>query len=366
MKNGVKYNIEMIRRFAEALRESMALSPTKEKALEKISNLVKTELGGYITPDILSSSDELQAGFIELLDQIVFETSENSQGENRIREYIFEDLYLRLSIYLDIFSDRDSYKRGLGSRMLTHEDTVIIKKYYMEEFIPLLMSEYYDQPALQKSILKALLAFDSEQLLNFYYQIAGQESCHEVKIFSLLGLKTSTPKFANWRHIVTDDERINSLIDYIKSFDLSDPGKNTVPGDLFSIFFVINYIELNASSAAIQKTADWMFRVFDRVSEIDSDSSLVNWICASVSTIIMQFGEERLREILDRDERLIVFLALIDFLPREYFNRITSHLGFLGEDFSLRISKLIESGRYEMRNGSNVSAYVYVDAATRL
>ena len=240
MKNGIKYNIEMIRRFAGALRESMALSPTKEKALEKIANLVKAELGDYITPDILSSSDELQAGFIELLDQIVFETSENTQAENKIREYIFEDLYLRLTIYLDIFSDRDSYKRGLGSRMLTNEDTIIIKKYYMDEFIPLLMSEYYDQPALQKSILKALLVFDSEQLLNFYYQIAGQESCHEVKIFSLLGLKTSTPKFANWRHIVTDDERINSLIDYVKSFDLSDPGKNTIPEELFTIFFVIN------------------------------------------------------------------------------------------------------------------------------
>ena len=113
-------------------------------------------------------------GFLRLLDQIVFELTENLPADASVREYIIDDLHARLSIYLDVFSGKETYACNLNKRLLTHEDTVIIRQCGLGEYLPLLLAEFNEQPVLRKSILRCLLSFDSSDLLNFYYNVASE------------------------------------------------------------------------------------------------------------------------------------------------------------------------------------------------
>ena len=171
MKTDVRITPEEMKKFAEQCYSLLNSSSSRRDTLKKISEMASSDFGEYFGPDILSCPDEISVHFIEILDQIVFETQENLISPNSINDYINDDLYNRLNIYLDVIKDITLYKNSISNRRLTYDDTVIIRHFSLKEMVPELIEEFYEQPTIQKDILRTLLVFNNEELLNFYYQI---------------------------------------------------------------------------------------------------------------------------------------------------------------------------------------------------
>ena len=170
--------------------------------------------------------------FIGLLDQIVFEMTENLPADAAVREYVIDDLFARLNIYLDVYSGRETYACNLNKRLLTHEDTIIIRQCRLKEYVPLLISEFSEQPLLQKSIIRCLVSFDSDELLEFYYTIACEPGASDVKSMALVGLKKFGSVFRRWDLAGPGEEAYGRLVAYAKAFDGVALEKNRIPDDL--------------------------------------------------------------------------------------------------------------------------------------
>ncbi len=269
MDSNSKFNKKVIHNIAAQCYEHVNTSTSRHEALSSIALTATKTLGGYFGSLNLENPDEISMNFIELLDQIVFEIEENDSGEANIREYIIDDLYQRVSIYLEILKDPDLYRKGLGTRLFCHEDTVIIRHYQMRDYIPDLLREFHEQPNLQKAIIKCLLAFNAEDLLNFYYQVIQGRYCMEIKALSLIGLRGFSSRFSNWHKLKATDDETASLISYVEGFDIENISKNPLPFDLNTLYYTINFIELSLDQFHEERNLRWIFKVFKCFLEIN-------------------------------------------------------------------------------------------------
>jgi len=359
MESDLKFNKKALTRIANRCYDLLSMAPSKKEALSRIALTASTEFGEYFGPIILENPDEISVNLIELLDQIVFEIEENDSGENNIREYIIDDLYLRINIYLEIIKDRDLYKKSLSSRLLTYDDTIIIKKYKMHEYIPDLLREFHDQANLQKAILKTLLTFDAEDLLNFYYQIIQGVYCLDIKSLALIGLKGFNGRFSNWHKLRNGDDDLNRLISYTKSFNILNIEKNELPVDHNTLFFVINYIEQYIGEFAEESAYNWILSVFKVFSQIEIDNSLFTSIYTSISNIMISFDIDYLKKFSKSEENLISFIHFIDRFPRSIFDRITVKLDVLDREFTSPVNSLISSEKIILDEvNSNILSYL--------
>ena len=359
MKSLLKLDKNSLLDLAIRLYQLMHSTNNKGEALQAISKILKTDLGEYLSPEILSNPDELSVSFIEMLDQIIFEVEENIPSDEAIRDYIIDDLYLRLGKYLDILHDRDTYKRNLCNSHITHEDTVIIKHYRMEEYIPELMTEFYEQPALKKSILRSLLSFSSEELINFYYQVIKGKNCIEAKVLSLAGLKMHGSKFSNWKQMKSGEEKFDALVSYVKDFNTGKIGKNTLPVDIYSLLFAIAYIEHNITKFHEPMSINWAVEVLKSVGTMRIDNSYLSDIYLSISNILIYCNSASVRELLKKEEHLVSFINLLDMLPPEFFRRITMKLATMGNGFRDTAERLISENKVTLKEGeSNIKSYL--------
>lgn len=359
MESGVKFNEKALLKIAGRCYDLLQSAPSKKDALRKISITATREFGDYFGPIILQDPNEISVNFIELLDQIVFEMDENHSGEDNIREYIIDDLYARINIYLEIFKDIDLYKQGLSKRIFCADDTIIIRHFKMREYIPDILKEFQEQPNLQKPILKCLLTFQADDLLNFYYQIAQGIYCIEIKSLALIGLKGFNSKFTNWHKLKTSDDELASLISYIESFEPADIHTNALPYDLNTLFFVINFIEQHRTGIINNKTVYWIYSVFKTFLHINIENSFFTSIFASVSNILISMESEYIKRFAEREEELISFIYFLDILPRSIFDRITVKLDALEKDFIQKVNEIISAGKITLDEvNSNTISYL--------
>lgn len=190
MKSGLLLRADWIGEFADSCLSAIGSASSKIEVLNLVAGLVSPRIDEY-RRHVLENPDEISLNLVDLLDQIVFELAENIPADATVQEYIIDDLYARMSVYLDILAGRETYASNLNKRYITREDTLVIRQCRMKEFVPLLMSEYYEQPALQRPLLHALLSFDGDDLLNFYYDIAKEADSADIRALSLVGLKSS-------------------------------------------------------------------------------------------------------------------------------------------------------------------------------
>ncbi|MBN1531351.1 MAG: hypothetical protein JXA20_01685 [Spirochaetes bacterium] len=330
-----------------------------EGALKSISRIITSELGQYFGPEILDTPDELMVSFIELLDQIVFEIEENTPSDGSIKEYIIDDLYLRLGKYLDALHDMELYKQNLGSGFLTREDTVIIRHFGMNEFMPELMAEYHERPVLKKSILRSLLAFSSEKLITFYYQIAKEDGCVEARILALLGLKLHGSKFRNWKHLRSGDVQFDSLIEYVSCFDAGQANENGLPEDIYTLMFAINFIEQMVVGLKNREFLHWTVEVLKTITFIGIPVQFQSDMYTSIANILTYCDADVIRDVLSDEAVLKSFIHLLEVLPPETFRRVTVSLAVLGSDFTEPVTKLISTGEVIPREGeSNIMGYL--------
>ena len=156
MEKSLKLNNENLHEFALRCYDTLQTAESKGDGLKLISDLISTQIGDYFGPEILTHHDEFSLSFIGILDQIVFEMEENTPSDEAIRDYIIDDLYIRLRKYLDILYDKDVYKHNFTNGLISQEDTIIIKHFQMEEYIPELITEFYDQTSITKTNIKGI------------------------------------------------------------------------------------------------------------------------------------------------------------------------------------------------------------------
>ena len=355
-----------IKDFALSCSDIVKSSPSKQEALKTVADFASPHLKKYLSIT-LKNPDEISMHFIDLLDQIVFEVVENIHYDDPVHEYIIVDLYARLCTYLDIFRGKETYTININKRNFTHDDTVIIRQCRMSEYVPLLVAEYYEQPILQKSILRALLLFDSENLLNLYYNIVKDGNYIEEKILALIGLKRFISKFNFDQLHSQKHDGYARLIEYAESFNCQDIGKNTLPEDVYSLLFGLNYIELNRDAVSDLSALAWMFRIIQSFLKIEFDNPFIADIYKSASNIILFAKPDILERLVNVEELAIAMIKVLDFFPGEFFYKLGIKLYHIGHDFIRMANRLKLSGKIKLNElESNTMNYILWESENML
>ncbi len=366
MKSSLHLPGKTIEEFARSCHGKMATASSKLGALEAIVEFTSPFLGDC-RRHVMEDPDEISVSFVELLDQVVFELSENMPDNETVRGYVIDDLYNRLAIYLDCYHDHESYASNLHKRILTHEDTVIIRQCRMKEHTPLLMSEFHEQPALQRSILLTLLSLDEGELRNFYYTIAKESSSIEIKAMALAGLKKSGDGYRALHMLETGDDEYGVMIIYAKSFDCSAVERNEIPEDLFSLIFALRYVESNRDLLVDTRTLAWVVALLRSLIRAGYFNSFLDDLYRSICWILVFAGVEQMKELLRVEERLLDVRDILDFLPREFFDRIMGKVDLWGDEFIRRISGLLAMGKIRPDgHDSNSICYALWKTASKL
>jgi hypothetical protein len=358
MKSGLQLRGEQFEEFANSCYEKISPASSKIEALSIVADFASSRIDDYFR-QALEEPDEVSMLFVELLDQIIFELTENMPADLMVREYVANDLFSRLAIYLDLFRDRDAYSTSLKKRLLTHDDTVIMRQFGMHEHAALLMSEYYEQPVLQRSILQTLITFDCDELLNFFYNIAKEAVNIEIKALSLAGLKKCGSRFSSWRQLATDNEEHNQMIAYAQRFYCAVIEKNDIPRDLYSAIFVLQHVESNRDILMNPCSFSWVMNLIRSMLDVGYFNSYLTDFYLSICHVIIFAGLGVLTELLSVDSQVKTLVQVIDFLPREYFDRIMPKLSLLGNDFIHRVNFMLASGKMKLDDReSNTYSYI--------
>jgi hypothetical protein len=319
--------------FTEECYQLLTASRSEEDALKQISYLSIEKFGDYFSPDMLTEPDQISLNFIELLDQIIFELNENNSYLINVKSYIIDDLYNRVKIYLEVFQGIDIYKRSLAGRLICNDDAIIICQYRLSEFIPELMTEFYEQPHLQQSILRALISFDVENLQSFYYQVLQGAFCIEMKCIAAAGIFNSGQGFSNDEMLSSESSAVKNLVKYGKMFSVEELESNDLPYDVHALHFLLLLVELNLDRPLDLEAVKWIFKSSEVIWNDEIYRSHYFHIYQSLSHIIPRIDRSILSQHLKNEDNLISFLRLIDSFPTTYFNRISAQLDMLGDKF---------------------------------
>jgi len=359
-----KIDRDRLESLAAGCYESFKATSSKRDALRLIAGAATQKLGGYLNAGVLASPDDVSIGFVELLDQIIFEMGEENAGKDgKIEEYIVDDLYQRIEVYLDLYAGMEVYKRNLHGRIMNHDDTVIIRHHRMAEFLPLLVAEFTEQPGLRHSIVHSLMFFTQEELLNFFYEIAKNGYEADLKIPALAGLKNNRCTFYNW-HLLRGqgDENFESLLSWVKSDgDGTGSAVHADPANPYISYFRVLQLELMLEGAMEERHCRMILDVLDEISRANLDTILFKHaIFESLSRILNKMNRESMRMFFADENYLASFMYLIDGLPMEIFDRIIIAIEGLGDEFISSVKQLISRGKLQLdEKNSRLSGYLF-------
>ncbi len=358
---GKRLKTQKLLEIAEESYDQFKNSKSKFDALKVISDAVAQELGHYLNVYALNELNEVFIGFVELLDQIIFEIEDGlNKTENGIEEYIIDDLYQRVDSYLELFKNIEIYKKNLRERLLNLDDPLIIRYYKLEEFVPSLIIEFFEQPDMRLIILKSLLFFRDDELLNFFYEIAKNEYDMGLRILALIGLKEFKYRFNNWHILKGIDNNYNDLIDYVMAFSFDTIEKRNHHNNSYIILFILFNMELSLMNRTSLSNYTWLLNFFYDISIERLDNPFMQQhIYKTISNILIRIDFNLLKSSLQTKESLMSFLHLVDFFPVEHFDKIMTIIDFLGKDFLSTVERLIVSGKLKLdKEKSNLLGYV--------
>lgn len=331
---------------------------SRSEALKSIAALGIKQFGEYITPGSLNLTDEVQINFIEILDQIIFEISGNSDTGSDVRDYITEDLYSRFALTLEALVDCEKYKSNLKNRPLYSEDLIIIRRKNLPEFVPLLISESEDITNLEKNLIKTLLYFTERVHLDFFYNIFRNTASGFIKAASLLGLKYCGHRGLNWDSVKEISNGSVECVEYAETFNPEDISRNRLPENMEEMTFVLLLLEKNAKSYKSTVEITWILTVLSIIPLIHFENSWLTEVNISLSNILLQIDINIVREILKNESALIRAINFIDYLPRNVFNRLTGRLDIMGMEFLYNLNLVIEKKKSMDAYNSNILTYI--------
>jgi len=333
--------------------------PSRSEALKSIADKAISDFGDYITPGNLNITDEILISLIELIDQIIYEFRYNNDYNSNIRDYIIDDLYSKLSLTIEALSDPDKYLSNIKNRSFYPDDLIIIRNKHLSVMIPTLIEESEGITNLQKNIIKTLLYFDDEKLLEFYYNSFKNSTSGFIKSAALLGLKYNNDKGLNWNSIIEINNGSSDLIIFAKKFNLDKAGINPLPLTKEELTFTILHIEKNIEKMNDIDSINWIVSVLINIPSFDFENSWLYEINTSICNILLNIDLNILKEILKSESALIKTMKFIDLLPGNIFNRLTGRFDDLGMEFLFNLNSAIEKKKVIITSSnSNILNYL--------
>ena len=165
-----------------------------------------------------------------------------------------------------------------------------------------------------------------------------------MKCLALVGLKKFGPMFRKWDLAAADDQAYARLLAYARAFDAVELQNNRVPDDLHELMFVVQYIESCFQTAFNERSLGWIMSVMGAIPGIGYYNSYLNDLYDSLCSIMLYAGVENLKLVLKDDTLAKELFVAVDFLPREYFDRISPMLSVIGDGLIQRVTALMASG----------------------
>jgi len=352
--------VEITERYYEILKSITSRS----EALKNIAARATEDFGEFIIPGNLNLTDEIEINFAELLDQIIYEFKDNTEYEANIRDYIIDDLYSRLYIYLESYNNITLYLQNIKNRPLTPDDLLIIKKRKLAKAIPLLIAEYDEITLLQKPIIKTLLYLAEDSPDDFFLDSLRKSSHPFIRSASILGLKYRGADISS--QVIADpslrDELENystELLEYAENFNFSEIWKNREPAKRKEITFALLHIEKNIHNFNDNRSINWILNILSLVPEMNFENSWLNEINTSMSNILLSIDISGIKEFLNSEEKLLMIINFIDLFPKNIFNRLTGRLDELGIEFHYRLNSILEKNEFKSGDlNSNMLNYL--------
>ncbi len=352
--------VEITERYYDILKSTTSRS----EALKNIAAIATEDFGEFITPGNLNLADEIEINFAELLDQIIYEFRENTEYEANIRDYIIDDLYSRLYIYLESCKNITLYMQNIKNRPLTPDDLIIIKKRKLTKAVPLIIAEYDEITLLQKPIIKTLLYLYEETPDNFFSDSFKNSPHPFIRSASILGMKyrgahlTGAAISENFLH--DDLQGYNfELLEYAEKFNFSEIWRNREPANREEITFTLLHVEKNIHTFNDSRSVDWILNILSLIPAMNFENSWLNEINTSMSSIILNIDISRIKEFFNNEEKLMMTINFIDLFPKNIFNRLTGRLDELGIEFYYRLNSLLEKKDFKTGDpNSNMLNYL--------
>jgi hypothetical protein len=354
-----KNNSTLLNRAVNNYFQILTSTPSKNDALKSIADRVIADFGDFITPGNLNITDEILINLIELIDQIIYEFKENDDYNSNIRDYIIDDLYSKLSLTLEALTDQEKYLSNLRNRSLYPDDLVIIKNKNISAMVPVLISESEGITNLEKEIIKTLLYFKDDSLVEFYYNSLKNSTSGFVKSAALLGLKYNSSRGLNWDSIREISNGHSDLILFAEKFDIYRTDVNPCPSTKEEMTFTILHIEKNISTMNDTDSINWILSLLISIPSFNFENSWLYEINTTVCNILLNFDLCILKEILKNESILIKTIKFIDLLPGNIFNRLTGRLDSLGIEFLFNLNSAIEKKKVIISSSnSNILNYL--------
>ncbi len=332
---------------------------SRSNALKAIADKATANFGDFITPGNFNISDEILVNLIELIDQIIYEFRDNNDYNANIRDYIIDDLYSKFSLTLEALTDIEKYLINIKNRSLFPDDLIIIRNKNLSEMIPILISESKGITNLQKEIIKTLLYFQDESLLEFYYNSFKNTTSGFIKSAALLGLKYDNNKKLNWNTLTETDSEYPELVDFAEKFDINKISLNPLPSTKEELTFTILHIEKNILKINDHNSINWIITMLISIPSFNFENSWLNEINSSISNILLNIDLEKLKDLLQNENILIKTMEFIDLLPGNFFNRLTGRFDELGVEFLFNLNSAVERKKITTNNSnSNILNYL--------
>lgn len=326
-------------------------------ALEEVASRVLDAIGPRPDGEILQTPDPVSSAFVELLDQIVFEMDENGEARGgKVEEYILDDLYKRLKIFLSLCEGLDSYRKKLNFRVITADDALIISHYSLTDLVATLMSEFFEEPHLRFPILHAMVSFESEDLVGFLYEIARGKYDTDLRVLALIGLHMNDyGRINGWSMLGESDEQdFASLIRHVKGLPDAGPATGCV------LLFRALEIEFAARRMEGPDDCGALLASLRELLRHDLDGvSMKSRIFESLSRVLDLLRRDALRRHLGGEESFRDFIRLLDRIPAGLFERAPRLVEYLGEDIVTAMERMA-GGDWARSDGpgSSLSAYL--------
>jgi len=354
-----KDNSNLLKRAVNNYFQILTSTKSRSDALKAIADKATADFGDYITPGNFNVTDEIQINLLELLDQIVYEFRENTDYNSNIRELIKDDLYSKLSLTLEALTSPEKYLSGIRNRSLYPDDLIIIKNQHLSGMVPLLISESEGITNLQQEIVKTLLHFQDEMLLEFFYNSFKNTTSGFIKSASLLGLKYFSDKGVNWSCIEEMGNGSDSLVFFAKKFNLDRCLLNPFPATKEELTFTILHVEKNIAKMNDLDSINWIISMLISIPSLNFENSWLYEIDISICNILLNINLDILKDILKEEAALIKTMKFIDLLPGNIFNRLTGRFNGLGMEFIFNLNSAIEKKKVLINNcNSNILNYL--------
>jgi len=331
------------------------MTVSRSEILRKAAEMAVSDFGDYITPGNLKLCDEIHIIFVELLDQIVYEFRENNEYDTNIKDYIVDDLYLRLIFILEALENPAHYLVNLRNRALFYDDLVIIKRMNMPETVSVLVSEFEDFTHLQIPIITTLLRFTPELNLEFLYNAYRNSASGFIRAAALLGLKYSSDRGLNWETV----RDASGSADYAEGFNLASLNGNPLPRCKEEMTFALLHTANVIREIDSAEDINWILELLNSYQNYTYENACLTEINNTLGNIIIGIDTGMFEETLQNEKKLINMARFIDRLPNSIFNRITGKLDDLGLEFRFNLNSVIEKKKVPVSDyNSNIISYL--------